>query len=63
MKGIKNGEKVWWNRPGARLEAVAVVTIRLRPFKIQGNTVHQVGLPWHYRVGPSQRTAVIRPTC
>ena len=31
-----------------KVEAVAVVTIRLRPFNIRGNIVHQVGLPWHY---------------
>ena len=48
MKGIKNGEKVTVESARGKLEAVAVVTIRLRPFKIQGKTVHQVGLPWHY---------------
>ncbi len=48
MKGIQNGEKVMVESARGKLEAVAVVTIRLRPFKIQGNTVHQVGFPWHY---------------
>jgi formate dehydrogenase major subunit len=31
-----------------RVEAVAMVTTRFRPFKIQGSVVHQVGLPWHF---------------
>jgi formate dehydrogenase major subunit len=47
-KGIKNGEKVTVESARGKLWAVAVVTHRFRPFKIQGNEVHQVGLPWHY---------------
>jgi formate dehydrogenase major subunit len=31
-----------------KVEAVAVVTKRFQPLKVQGNTVHQVGLPWCY---------------
>ena len=48
MRGIKNGEKVIVASARGKLEAVAVVTIRLQPFKVQGKTVHQVGLPWHF---------------
>ena len=48
MKGIKNGEKVMVESARGKLEAVAVVTLRLSPFKICGHIVHQVGLPWHY---------------
>jgi len=48
QKGIKNGEKVVVASARGKVEAVAVVTIRFRPFTIQGKTVHQVGLPWHY---------------
>ncbi len=48
MKEIQNGERVIVESARGKLEAVAVVTIRLRPFKVQGNTVHQVGLPWHF---------------
>ncbi len=48
LKEIKNGEKVIVESPRGKVEAVAVVTHRLRPFKIQGATIHQVGLPWHY---------------
>jgi formate dehydrogenase major subunit len=48
LRGIKNGEKVWLENPRGKLWAIAIVTSRLRPFKIQGQTVHQVGIPWHY---------------
>ena len=48
MRGIKNGDKVIIESARGKLEAVAMVTIRFRPFKIQGTTVHQVGLPWHF---------------
>jgi len=48
VKGIKNGEKVIVESGRGKVKAVAMVTHRFRPFKIQGNVVHQVGLPWHY---------------
>lgn len=48
LKGINNGDKVIVESARGKVEAVAVVTIRLRPFQIGGNTVHQIGLPWHY---------------
>jgi formate dehydrogenase major subunit len=48
LKGIKNGEKVVVESPRGKVEAVAIVTIRFKPFKILGQEVHQVGLPWHY---------------
>jgi len=48
LKGINNGDKVIVESARGKVEAVAVVTIRLRPFQIEGNTVHQIGLPWHY---------------
>ncbi len=46
--GIKNGEKVTVESARGKVEAVAMVTIRFKPFTIQGKTVHQVGLPWHF---------------
>jgi formate dehydrogenase major subunit len=48
MKGIKNGEKVIVESPRGAVDAVAIVTIRFKPFKVLGAEVHQVGLPWHY---------------
>ncbi len=47
-KGIKNGDKVRVSSARGELWAKAIVTTRLKPFKIAGNTVHQVGLPWHF---------------
>jgi formate dehydrogenase major subunit len=48
MRGIKNGEKVLVKSPRGKVTAVAMVTYRFRPFRIQGTVVHQVGLPYHY---------------
>jgi formate dehydrogenase major subunit len=48
LKGINNGERVKVSSPRGALEATAIVTARLQPFKIGGAVVHQVGLPWHY---------------
>jgi len=30
------------------VEARALVTRRMRPLQVQGQTVHQVGFPWHF---------------
>ena len=48
IRGIKNGEKVILESARGTLWAKAIVTERLKPFLIQGQTVHQVGIPWHY---------------
>jgi len=48
MKGLKNGDKVKIASARGQLEAVAMVTVRLRPFKVQGKEVHQVGLTFNY---------------
>ena len=48
MKGIQNGEKVMVESARGKVTAVAMVTHRFKPFMIQGNEIHQVGLPWHY---------------
>ena len=48
LKGIKNGEMVKVTSARGEVTAVAVVTPRFKPFNVQGNTVHQVGLPYHY---------------
>ncbi|MDP3047959.1 MAG: hypothetical protein Q8N12_00825, partial [Thermodesulfovibrionales bacterium] len=31
-----------------KVEAVAMVTKRWKPFKIAGQTIHEIGLPWCY---------------
>jgi formate dehydrogenase major subunit len=48
LRGIENGEKVLVESPRGKLEATAIVTLRLKPFVIAGQTIHQIGLPWHY---------------
>ncbi len=48
LKGIKNGEQVTVKSIRGEVEAVAIVTPRFKPFNIDGQTVHQVGVPWHY---------------
>ena len=45
-KGIKGGDTVEISSARGRIEAVAVVTPRLKPFKLGDRTVHQIGLPW-----------------
>lgn len=48
LRGIKNGESVLVSSPRGKVEAAAVVTKRWKPFKVAGQTVHQIGLPWCY---------------
>ena len=47
-RGIVSGEPVTVTSPRGQVDAVAIVTPRFKPFVIDGNPVHQVGLPWHY---------------
>jgi len=48
MRGIKNGEKVILESTRGSLWAKAIVTERITPFTVLGQTIHQVGIPWHY---------------
>ena len=48
LQGIDNGDLCLVSSARGRVEAVAMVTARFRPFNIQGNVVHQVGLPCCY---------------
>ncbi len=47
-KGIKNGGKVIVESARGSIEAVALVTRRLQPFRLDGHLVHQVAMPWHW---------------
>ena len=47
-KGIRNTEWVRVSTPRAQIRAKALVTRRVRPFRIGGKVVHQVGMPWHW---------------
>jgi formate dehydrogenase major subunit len=46
--GVGNTEWVVISTPRGAIEAKALVTRRIRPFRIGGRTVHHVGLPWHW---------------
>lgn len=46
--GIDNGSRVRVSSKRGHIEAVAVVTKRLKALQIDGRTVHQVGVPIHW---------------
>jgi formate dehydrogenase major subunit len=47
-KGIRNTDWVRVSTPRAVIRAKALVTRRLRPFRLGDRLVHQVGMPWHW---------------
>jgi formate dehydrogenase major subunit len=47
-KGIANLDWVRISSPRASVRAKALVTRRMRPLTLDGRTVHQVGMPWHW---------------
>lgn len=47
-KGIRNGDGVLIESARGTCEAIAMVTVRIRPFTIQGRTVHLIGMPFAY---------------
>jgi formate dehydrogenase-N alpha subunit len=47
-RGIANGDRVVVNTERGSIEAYALVTSRLKPFQVQGKSVEQVGMPWHF---------------
>ncbi len=46
--GIRNLDWVVLSTSRGEVETKALVTQRLRPLTIDGHTVHQVGMPWHF---------------
>jgi formate dehydrogenase major subunit len=46
--GVANLQTVKIATPRAAIRAKALVTRRIRPFVIDGKTVHHVGMPWHW---------------
>ncbi len=46
MRGIGNGDPVVVESARGRVEAIAMVTVRITPFKVLGKTVHLVGMPF-----------------
>jgi formate dehydrogenase major subunit len=47
-KGIRNLDFVRISSPRGQVRVKALVTRRLRPLQIDGRTVHQIGVPWHW---------------
>jgi len=48
LRGIQNGDRCIVSSIRGEVEAVALVTFRMKPMMVQGQTVHQVSLPWCY---------------
>lgn len=47
-RGIQHGGWLTISTPRGEIEARALVTRRLRPLRIAGKAVHQIGLPFHW---------------
>lgn len=47
-KGIANGDGVIVESARGKVEAIAMVTVRIRPFRVMGKTVHLIGMPFAY---------------
>jgi formate dehydrogenase major subunit len=47
-KHIRNGEQVIVESARGQVSGVAIVTKRLKPLQIDGQVVHEVGIPWHW---------------
>ena len=65
-KEIKNGERVVVSSIRGEVECAAMVTPRIRPFKIGGKTVHQVAMPFAFgwlfpKTGKDSTTNLITP--
>jgi formate dehydrogenase major subunit len=45
---IENGERITVMSPRGKVHVTAMVTHRIKPFTINGKTVHQIGVPWHW---------------
>lgn len=50
-KGVKNGDKVRISSARGAIEAYALVTERVQPFKVDGKMVEMVGMIWHFGPG------------
>jgi len=50
-KGVRTGDWVTVVTARGEAEARALVTRRLRPLRVAGQVIHQIGFPWHF--GPA----------
>jgi formate dehydrogenase-N alpha subunit len=46
--GIASGDKVRVSSKRGSIEALAIVTKRFQALTVDGKTIHQVGIPWHW---------------
>jgi formate dehydrogenase major subunit len=46
--GVQSTDWVVISTPRASIRAKALVTSRIRPYRLKDKTVHHVGLPWHW---------------
>jgi formate dehydrogenase major subunit len=46
--GIENAELVTVESKRGSIQAIAIVTKRFKPMQINGRTIHQIGIPWHW---------------
>jgi formate dehydrogenase major subunit len=58
-KGVENGDQVRVFNDRGSIEMLAMVTPRFKPFNIDGKTVHQVGMPWHWGYAAGYATGAI----
>jgi len=49
--GIANGDAVVLESLRGKVQVVAIVTPRLKPFKVMGEVMHEVGIPWQFGWG------------
>jgi formate dehydrogenase major subunit len=54
-RGIEDGGWLTIVTERAEIEARAKVTERVRPLRVDGRVIHQVGLPWHWGYGGPDR--------
>jgi formate dehydrogenase major subunit len=47
-KVIENGDHVFVESARGKIVGIAVVSKRLQPFQIDGQTIHEIALPWHW---------------
>lgn len=48
LQGLKNGGWATIRTARAEIEARVLVSLRVRPIRIQGQVIHQIGLPYHW---------------
>jgi formate dehydrogenase major subunit len=48
LRGFTPGEKLIVESARGQLWAKCIITERIKPFTVMGQTIHQVGIPWHF---------------